>query len=42
MVHRITTAIAADQALNRHQPPGDARLRSLGEFAGANHDQGIC
>lgn len=42
MVHKITTAIAGDPALDRHQPPDDARLRSLGEFAGANHDLGIC
>ena len=42
MVHRITIAIADDPTLDRHQPPVDARLRSLGEFAGANHDQGIC
>lgn len=42
MVHRIATAIAGDPAPNRHQPPVDARLRSLGKFAGANHHQGIC
>ena len=41
MADKITASIAGEPSPNRHLPPGDALLRSLGQFAGANHHHGV-